>query len=73
MLNTDSMNFVDCPKCHQPAVNLCTYHRGKKLSITQPERVADYSRKFADRVGLYKDGPDRVEKVLAYNRKLAGH
>lgn len=73
MLNTDAMNFVDCPKCHQPAGRLCTDHRGKKLSTMHPERVADYSRKFADRANLYKDGPDRVEKVLAYNRKLAGH
>jgi hypothetical protein len=23
MLNTDAMNFVECPKCHQPAGKLC--------------------------------------------------
>ncbi len=41
MLNTDAMNFVECPKCNQPAGKLCTDHRGKKLSIQHPERVAE--------------------------------
>jgi hypothetical protein len=29
MLNTDSMNWIDCPKCHQPAGRLCTDYRGR--------------------------------------------
>jgi hypothetical protein len=71
MLNTDAMNFVECPKCHQPAGKLCTDHRGKKLSAQHPERVAAYQGKFKDRAALYQDGKDRVEKVREYNRKLS--
>jgi hypothetical protein len=71
MLNTDAMNFVECPKCHQPAGKLCMDHRGKKLSTQHPERVAEYQSKFKDRAALYKDGKDTVEKIREYNRKLS--
>jgi hypothetical protein len=71
MLNTDAMNFVACPKCNQPAGKLCMDHRGKKLSTQHPERVAEYQVKFRDRSVLYKDGPDRMDKIRAYNVKLA--
>ena len=71
MLDTDAMNFVGCPKCNQPAGKLCTDHRGKKLSTQHPERVAEYQSKFKDRASLYKDGPDQVEMVREYNRKLS--
>ena len=71
MLNTDSMNFVECPKCHQPAGRLCTGPRGKRLSTMHPERVAEYQVKFKDRAALYKDGKDAVEKIREYNRKLS--
>jgi hypothetical protein len=70
MLNTDSMNGAECPKCHQPAGKLCTDHRGKKLSTMHPERVESYRAKFKDRAVLYKDGADRMDKVRAYNMKL---
>ena len=71
ILNTDAMNFVECPKCHQPAGKLCTGHRGKKLSTQHSERVAEYQSKFKDRASLYKDEPDQVERVREYNRKLS--
>ena len=71
MLNTDAMNFVECPNCHPPAGKLCTDHRGKKLSIQHAERVAEYQSKFKDRAALYKDGKEQVEKVREYNRKLS--
>ena len=71
MLNTDSMNFVECPKCHQPAGKLCTDHRGKKLSTMHPERVEEYRSKYKDRAGLYKVGSDQLEKIREYNRKLS--
>ena len=38
---------------------LCTDHRGKKLSTMHPERVKEYGSKYKDRAGLYKDGPDQ--------------
>ena len=68
--NTDSMNFVDCEKCNQPAGKVCTDHRGKKLSQVHGERAEAYRKKFKDRAGLYKDGTVQMEKVLEYNRKL---
>jgi hypothetical protein len=37
MLNTDAMNFVECPNCHQRAGKVSTDHQGK----------------FEDRAGLY--------------------
>jgi hypothetical protein len=46
-------------------------HRGKKLSTQHPERVTEYQVKFKDRAVLYKEGPDRKDKVRAYNMKLA--
>jgi hypothetical protein len=70
MLNTDAMNFVECPNCHQPAGKVCI-DRGKRLSTVHPERVAEYRSKFKDRAALYKDGKDTVEKVREYNRKLS--
>jgi hypothetical protein len=71
MLNTDAMNWVECPKCHQPAGKVCHDHRGKKLSIVHPERAKEYQGKFKDRAGLYKNGGIQVEKVRAFNMKLS--
>ena len=71
MLNTDAMNWAECPKCHQPAGKLCMDHRGKKLPTQHPERVAEYRSKLKDRAGLYKDGAVQVEKVREYNRKIS--
>jgi hypothetical protein len=71
MINTDAMNWVECPKCQQPAGKLCVDHRGRELSLVHPDRAEEYRSKFKDRAVLYKDGPDRMTKVLEYNRKLA--
>jgi hypothetical protein len=71
MLNTDAMNFIECPKCHQPPGKVCTDHRGKKLSTMHGERAEEYRTKFKDRAALYKDWADRMDKVRAYNAKLA--
>jgi len=71
MLNTDAMNWAECPKCHQPAGKVCIDHRGKRLSTVHGERSEEYRTKFKDRAVLYKEGPDRMEKIRAYNVKLA--
>jgi hypothetical protein len=71
LFDTDTMNFIECQKCDQPAGKVCTDHRGKNLSTMHGERAEDYRSKFKDRGVLYKDGPDRMGKVRAYNAKLA--
>jgi hypothetical protein len=71
LFNTDAMNFVECPKCNQPAGKVCMDHRGKKLSTVHAERSDEYRSKFKDRAGLYKEAPDRMDRVREYNRKLA--
>jgi hypothetical protein len=65
LFNTDTMNFIECQKCDQPAGRVCTDHRGKNLSTMHGERAEDYRSKFKDRAVLYKDGPDRMGKVRA--------
>jgi hypothetical protein len=36
-----------------------------------PERVEEYRSKYKDRAGLYKEGPDQLENIREYNRKLS--
>jgi hypothetical protein len=53
MLNTDAMNFVECPKCCQPAGSVCRDNRTKRLPVQHPERIAAYLKQFPKRKKLY--------------------
>jgi hypothetical protein len=33
-------------------------------------RTDTYLKKFPDRTRLYKDGPDRIDRILRYNQQL---
>ena len=70
LINTDIMNFIDCPECSQAAGTCCTSYKGKKQSTPHKSRAAAYAAKFSDRTTLYKDSPDRRELILRYNQKL---
>jgi hypothetical protein len=70
LFNTDAMNFVDCPKCMQPAGTCCVNHRGKKLPQVHPERADAYRVKFKDRARLYAGKSPDLSQVHAYNAKL---
>ena len=65
MLNTDAMNF------EVPSAGWKTLHRFEARRCRHPERTQEYQGKFKDRAGLYKEAPDRMEKVREYNRKLS--
>jgi hypothetical protein len=70
LLNTDVMNFIECPECSQPAGICCMTYKGKKQSTPHRPRSEAYLKKFSDRAALYKDGPDRAQKIHLCNQKL---
>jgi hypothetical protein len=69
-LHTDVTNVIECPECHQPPGMSCQAHKGKKLSTPHPVRTTAYLQKFPDRIDLYRDSADRVDRTLLYNQRL---
>jgi hypothetical protein len=68
-LNSDAMNFVDCPECHASARTCCVTDRGKRLGTQHKARIGAYLQKFPDRLELYKEGADRLDRALLYNQR----
>lgn len=57
-LNTDVMNFVDCPECSQAAGTCCTSYKGKKQIAPHKRRVTKYEKSFL--IGLCSTRPRRI-------------
>lgn len=61
LLNTDAMNFVDCPECYQEAGKNCIARGGKRKAIPHDGRIHDFHERYPQFKHLYRGGlPDQV-------------